>query len=147
MQENCTHSTFMLTFFYVIVFKRVLLVFFCIKQSYQIQIIFKQIYLTHKDNTTLGQSEPGSKGNEEILHTLQRSITGSSSSDAVYVILRIFLFGRSFTPLHGIHVDILCIERQREKWLVGCVLLHINPCRLFNVKSCSYAQIKYIICE
>ena len=29
-------------------------------------------------------------------------------------------------------------------WLVGCVLLHINPDRLFNARSCLYNNIKYI---
>ena len=28
--------------------------------------------------------------------------------------------------------------------LVGCVLQHINPCRLFNAKSCLYIHIEYI---
>ena len=47
--------------------------FLCI-HSYKIQIIFKQIYFTHRwypDSNTLGKSGPGSNGNKEVLHTSQ----------------------------------------------------------------------------
>ena len=38
---------------------------------------------TLKGTTTLGQSGPGSNGNEDVLYILQISKTGTSSSDAV----------------------------------------------------------------
>ena len=56
-----------------------------IKYSYQVQIIFKQIYLTHSwDPLTMGQREFGSNGNKDVLHTPLSSRTGTSTSDAVY---------------------------------------------------------------
>ena len=55
---------------------------FCTR-SYQIQISFKQIYLTLTDTITPGQSEPRSNGNEGIQHTTQISKTGASPSNAV----------------------------------------------------------------
>ena len=38
---------------------------------------------TLKSTTTMGQSGPGSNGNEGVIHTCQISRTGSSPSDAV----------------------------------------------------------------
>ena len=37
----------------------------------------------HIDGSIAGQSEPGSNGNEMVLHTIQSSITGTLPSDAV----------------------------------------------------------------
>ena len=58
------------------------------KYSYQIQIIFKPIYLTPKDGTLTGtiildQNESGSNGYKEVFHTPQISRTGVSPSDVV----------------------------------------------------------------
>ena len=32
----------------------------------------------------------------------------------------------------------------QNRWLMGCVLWHFNPCRLFYTKSCLYIYIEYI---
>ena len=47
------------------------------------QIIYTQIYGTLMHTVTLGESEPESNGNEEILHTPQISRTRVSSLNAV----------------------------------------------------------------
>ena len=63
------------------------MVIYGLKYSYPIQIIFKQIYLTHEGTLTgtitLGQSEPGYNDNEDILHTPQISRTGASLLEAI----------------------------------------------------------------
>ena len=40
-------------------------------------------------------------------------------------------------------VTYMCNTKPVEN-LVGCVLQHINPCELFNVKSCLYIYTQYI---
>ena len=50
------------------------------KYTYQ---IFKQIYGTLTDTTTLDQSGSGSNGNERVLHTPLSSKTRASSWDEV----------------------------------------------------------------
>ena len=54
-----------------------------IKYNYQIQIIFKQIYLTYTHTTTLSQSGLGSNVNEKVVHIPQSSIIEVSPKDAV----------------------------------------------------------------
>ena len=66
------------------------------KYSYRIQIIFKQIYFTHRWDSNRyypqGQSEPGGNCNEEVLSTLPIFRTGASPSDAVKSHSKIPLF-------------------------------------------------------
>ena len=39
-----------------------------------------------------------------------------------------------------VHLNI----HSNSGWLVSCILWHINPCKLFNAKFCSYVYIEYI---
>ena len=53
--------------------------------------------------TTLGQSEPESNGNEEVLHTSQNFRTGASHHQMQFsVIQKTLFFGKGLTPQQGI---------------------------------------------
>ena len=57
----------------------------CINHLFALSLNVKQFYLTHRSGaTTPGYSEPGSNGNEGVLHSPQStSITGASPSDCL----------------------------------------------------------------
>ena len=63
---------------------------------------------------TLGQSEPGSNGNEEVLHLLLTSWTVASPSDCL-VSYPGHSFGRGYTPLQRCSRCILLPNR------LGCI--------------------------
>ena len=58
---------------------------FSINHLFAQSLNVKQFYLTHRSGATIqGQSEPGSAGDEGLLHILQTSsITGASLSDCL----------------------------------------------------------------
>ena len=74
---NHVNCTFIFTFLLLF-----LKIYFC-TSSNQIQIILKCIIVTLTSTTTPGKSEPGSNGNEEVLHSSLISRTGASPSDAI----------------------------------------------------------------
>ena len=57
-----------------------------------------------------------------------------------YLFIRTKLVSLVFTIFSAYLSDVL----TKYYWLVGWFLWHINPCRLFNAKSCLYIYIKYI---
>ena len=105
--------------------------FFC-TWSYQIQMVFKQISLTHRqDFTPLGQKKPGSNGNEVVLHTSQNwSLTircslilhsghpfwGGDAYPSVWDAVSIFWATLTEQELTAVEKDLLYIkERQKIK--------------------------------
>ena len=42
-------------------------------------------------------------------------------------------------------VRVMKVTNHTGQWLVGWILWHINPCWLFNAKSCLNIYIKYMI--
>ena len=65
--------------------------------------MIKYFYLTYRwdsNRMNLGQSGPGSNDNEELLHILQSSNTGASSSDGLVSYLGHSLRG-CLSPLYG----------------------------------------------
>ena len=112
-----------------------------IKYSYLILMIFKQIYLDKilTETTTVGQSRPGSNGNEGVKHIPQISRPRPLTFDAVYYhfqdtwFLREFYFSTRDTvdfvykgnfllarlPHIGEELQLLCYSSIsiREEWI------------------------------
>ena len=45
------------------------------------------------------------------------------------------------------NLSVMTFPYLKQRKSVGCVLWHINPCRLFHAKSCLFIYIRYMICE
>ena len=65
--------------------------------QFKSQSSFWPIDKTLSGNTTLGQSEPGINGNEEVLNISPNSMGGASSSDCLVSYIRISLVVGSYT--------------------------------------------------
>ena len=92
--------------------------------------------------TTQGQSGPGSNGNEGVLPIPQSSRTRTSHQ---MVYCHISLCRDAVSCLGWIYLSHRWYPNRY--YLSGLFLWHINYCRLFNIKSCLYIFIRYMICK
>ena len=112
--------------------------------GYQIWLIFKQMYFTHKCVNPNTYYHPGSEGTSEWLHTHQISKIGTLTSDAVYYWTQDTPFFNVFlTPLKEIQsVDFdPCWQGKIFFRVTSCITSHKNCSKNVRYKVLAWSEI------